>query len=108
MIGTPMQAAPSGWRCPIVRWHRPAMHYREQHHIWPKEHGGPSNGPLVGLCGGCHNEVHGLLAKARRNGWVLTDELCAGSARRVVELAELGIGAITSRTLPAQPAWAAG
>jgi hypothetical protein len=107
--GSPFEmATPPEWRCPTVRWHRPAMHYRENHHVWPKEYGGPANGPLVGICGGCHNEIHGLLVKAKANAWTLTPGMYRGCSTRVVDLAILGLDAINTKTLPVLPAWAAG
>jgi hypothetical protein len=101
-------ATPAGWRCPVVRWHRPTPHVRERHHIWPKGDGGPPGGPQAGICGACHNDVHALLELARDNGWELTQAHIRGYAVRVVELAQLGADAINAHMLPVLPAWAAG
>ena len=101
-------ATPAGWRCPVVRWHRPTPHVRERHHVWPKGDGGPQQGPQTGICGACHNDTHALLELARDHGWLLVAGMHAGYAEPVVELALLGIHAITTQTLPALPAWAEG
>lgn len=104
--GVPQHLTPPEWRCPTVRWHRPKAHYRELHHVWPKEYGGPEDGPLVGICGSCHNEVHGLIRLAKRNGWILTADLHPGYAERVVALALLGVSSIATQSLPLLPDWA--
>jgi hypothetical protein len=101
-------ATPAGWRCPVVRWHRPTPHVRERHHIWPKGDGGPDRGPQAGICGGCHNDVHALIEYARAYDWHLSEPMHRGYAERVVELAVLGINAITTQTLPVLPTWAKG
>jgi hypothetical protein len=101
-------ATPAGWRCPVVRWHRPTPHVRERHHVWPKGDGGPERGPQAGICGACHNDVHALIEAARDHAWQLTPDLHPGYAQRVVELALLGIDAIVAQMVPVLPAWARG
>ena len=102
------QVTPPGWRCPIVTWHRPRPHRRQRHHIWPIYLGGPENGPLVGICGACHDDTHWLIELAKDNSWWLTGPMAATYARRVVELAQLGVDAVNAHMLPVLPAWAAG
>ena len=102
----PAAVTPLGWRCPIVADHRPVMHQRAGHHVWPLYLGGPEDGPEVGICHGCHGDCHLLIEAARKHGWALTAEMHRGYARRVVELAQAGIIAAQSKTLPYLPQWA--
>jgi len=101
-------ATPPDWRCPIVKWHRPRPHRRQRHHVWPIYLGGPEDGPLVGICGACHDDTHWLIELARPNNWQLNDAMTRTYAERVVELAHLGAAAILTRLPPALPAWAVG
>lgn len=39
----------------------------EWHHIVPQHLGGPKDGPLVNLCGSCHNKVHRVAVKRSKN-----------------------------------------
>jgi hypothetical protein len=102
------RVAPLGWRCQTVHWHRPAPHVRHLHHVWPLYLGGPEDGPLASICPSCHGDCHLLIDKARKHGWKLTTDMHHGYAHRVVELASLGILAVTSKALPVLPAWAEG
>ena len=101
-------ATPPDWRCPIVKWHRPRPHRRQRHHVWPIYLGGPEDGPLVGICGACHDDTHWLIELARPNNWQLNDAMTRTYAERVVELAQLGADAINAHMLPVLPEWAAG
>jgi hypothetical protein len=94
---------PPTWRCPTLTNHHPVPHAWAGHHIWPLGEGGPKKGPLIFICGTCHNDVHVLLARWKAAGGIMPTTL--GWNQRVMQIAALGFYAIRDQTVPVLPDW---